>query len=281
MDVAVIITSYNRKEKTLACIRRLFEYRHPEIRLTIFLTDDGSTDGTMDAVSELYPEVVISQGDGSLYYSRGTNLSWKRALEYGDFDGFLLHNDDTEILPNLWDEIMEADSFCRDKFGKAGIYAGPTMSRDGSHNTYGASRNISRWRKVFKLIPPNGQFQECEIANGNVTYISREIVDSLGIFYPEFVHGYGEYDYILTAHKKGIPVLLMRSYVGKCDNDHERLREILSKKNLKQRIQYLYSPTGFRFKDGMLFQSRHCPHYVPVMFLSYWAKALFPFIVRK
>lgn len=276
MNVAIIITAFNRKAKTLACIERLYEHKHSDVDFTIFLTDDASSDGTADAVAERFPEVVISKGDGNLYYSRGTNLSWERAVKEGGFDGYLLHNDDTEILPHFWDELLEVDTYCKNKYGKGGIYAGATVSLDGSHMTYGASKNKGGWRNNFQLVEPNGEFQECDIANGNITYVSDDVVKELGCFYPGYVHGYGEYDYILTAHKKGIPVLLMRSYVGKCDDDHTSHHEILLRKNLKDRIKYLYAPAGLRFKDGLLFQKRHCPQYYLPMFVSYWIRTLFP-----
>ena len=52
--VAVLLTCFNRKEKTLASLVRLFEAKeayNSNLNLSIFLTDDGSTDGTGDAVS--------------------------------------------------------------------------------------------------------------------------------------------------------------------------------------------------------------------------------------
>lgn len=56
MHIAVIITCHNRKEKTLHCLTNLFEakkaYGHNEVRLAVFLTDDGCTDGTAEAVDQ-------------------------------------------------------------------------------------------------------------------------------------------------------------------------------------------------------------------------------------
>ena len=47
--IAVIITYHNRKSKTLQCLKQLFdvvETYTTNIDLKVFLTDDGSTDGT-------------------------------------------------------------------------------------------------------------------------------------------------------------------------------------------------------------------------------------------
>lgn len=281
MKIAVIITAYNRKEKTLSCLRRLRESRIPEVDFTVFLTDDGSTDGTSEAVMAEFPDVVISKGNGNLYYSRGTNLSWKKAIETGGFDGYLLHNDDTSILPHLWQEIIEADKWCVRKYGQNGIYAGATVSLDGEHTTYGALRNTSRLRLKCVLCEPDGTFQKCDLANGNILYVSKNVVDKLGVFYEGFVHGGGEYDYTRMAIKAGVPILLMRTIVGKCDNDHKMHREVLMNKNLRNRIKYLYSPIGMDLKDNLTFLRRNCIQNYPVRFVAYWAKAIFPRLLNQ
>ena len=61
ISIAVILTCFNRKKKTVQCLRHLFaaanQYNtghtgREEVHLSIFLTDDGCTDGTADAVRE-------------------------------------------------------------------------------------------------------------------------------------------------------------------------------------------------------------------------------------
>jgi len=51
MEIAVLITVFNRKEKTLSCLKSLFNQKlDKKITLKVFLTDDNSSDGTADAV---------------------------------------------------------------------------------------------------------------------------------------------------------------------------------------------------------------------------------------
>ena len=87
MHIAVIITCHNRKEKTLHCLTNLFEakkaYGHNEVRLAVFLTDDGCTDGTAEAVDQLFDrhEIHIIKGDGSLYWPGGMRAARREALK--------------------------------------------------------------------------------------------------------------------------------------------------------------------------------------------------------
>ena len=53
MKVAILITCYNRKAKTLRCLDSIQGTLGPwrdKIDAKVFLTDDGCTDGTADAV---------------------------------------------------------------------------------------------------------------------------------------------------------------------------------------------------------------------------------------
>lgn len=278
--IAVIITAFNRKEKTLACLQRLFGQDHRGTSITVFLTDDGSTDGTTEAVSEQFPQVVLSHGDGTLFWGGGMNLSWKRAVAQGGFDGYLWLNDDTLLLDNVWDELQAADAYSREKYGKGGIYIGSTTDLKGMRHTYGGSVVTSKWRSRYRPLMPDGSFQEADIANGNVTYVSADVVGKIGCFYPGYIHG-ADYDYTFWARKEGFPLLVLPHYCGRCDYDHKSLKQSLEGKSLAERINYLYAPNGMQLPTALLFQKRFYPWYVPVCFVSYWLKALFPWLMKE
>lgn len=279
LRIAVIITSYNRKEKTINCLDKLFHINNPNIEIVVYLTDDGSSDGTYEEVTRLYPQVFISKGNGSLFWGGGTNLSWKRAVKDGGFDGYLWLNDDTELIDKVWNEIIEADQYCQSNFKKGGIYIGSTLSLITNTISYGGWKQIRSDRSSFRILPPNGEFQLCEIGNGNVTYISKDVVDKIGCLYEKYVHG-ADFDYTYWAHSEGFPLIILRDYVGYCENDHKSHKEVLLNKNLKERIGYLYSPLGLQFETAILFQKRFFPKNVWRVWLSYWIKTFFPRLMK-
>ena len=57
MKIAVLLTCHNRREKTLSCLKNLLEQNLEDIDLSVYLVDDGSSDGTSDAIKEHFPEV--------------------------------------------------------------------------------------------------------------------------------------------------------------------------------------------------------------------------------
>ena len=57
MKIAVLLTCFNRRDYTLSCLKSLFtaqkcynEYGKDKLNLEVFLVDDGSKDGTSDAI---------------------------------------------------------------------------------------------------------------------------------------------------------------------------------------------------------------------------------------
>ena len=132
-NIAVLITCYNRREKTIRCLHSLFAATLPANHLlTIFLVDDGSTDGTAAAVTKEFPEVRILQGNGQLYWNRGMHLAWETAKNTADFDFYLWLNDDVKIKPNGIEVLFQ-----NYKNYPNGIIAGVMASEIDGKITYG------------------------------------------------------------------------------------------------------------------------------------------------
>ena len=61
INIATIITCFNRKDKTVDCLNSLFmacsyynqNHSQTSIKLSIYLTNDGCTDGTPEAVEQI------------------------------------------------------------------------------------------------------------------------------------------------------------------------------------------------------------------------------------
>jgi len=91
--VEIVAPVHNRKALTLLCLQSLSRINSTGLDVGIVIVDDGSTDGTSDAIREQFPGVDIVTGDGNLWFTEGTNAGVRRALER-DPKYILLMNDD-------------------------------------------------------------------------------------------------------------------------------------------------------------------------------------------
>jgi GT2 family glycosyltransferase len=90
--IAVVVPTHNRRATTLRFVEQSREWLGPRDELII--VDDGSTDGTVDAIRQSAPATVVLEGDGSLWWAGATNRGVEYALAKG-FDYILTINDDS------------------------------------------------------------------------------------------------------------------------------------------------------------------------------------------
>ena len=121
-EIAVLMTCHNRRELTLRCLARLPGQTHfrPE---NLFLVDDGSSDGTGDAVLAAMPQANVICGDGSLFWNGGMRRAWEGAIASGrKFDFVLWLNDDVELADDAF-AMLVADADAVAPRGEAVIVA--------------------------------------------------------------------------------------------------------------------------------------------------------------
>jgi GT2 family glycosyltransferase len=80
------VLSWNRREDTLACLESL-------AGVEMVCVDNGSQDGSADAVAELFPGVALVRNAENAGYAAGNNAGIRRALELGADWVWLVNND--------------------------------------------------------------------------------------------------------------------------------------------------------------------------------------------
>lgn len=291
INIAVLVTCHNRKDQTLSCFRTLFvalnKYNdsHEEsekINIVTYLTDDGCTDGTADAVRQLFDnkELNVIQGNGNLFWNGGMRSAWHEALKrHEEWDFYLLLNDDTDILDNAFDELMKTHEYCNERYSLNGIYSGITCSKsDNSEMTYGGNVFTNKFLAKTVRLKPTGEPQMCDLTNANILLVSKSVVDNIGIFWEGYIHANADGDYSLKARKQGIPVLLTSCFIGKCDYDHDKDKEEKAKvmaMSLKERKKYFSKPTRSN-SDYLKFVWRHETMRLPMVVLGRFLNVYFP-----
>ncbi|MBO7124229.1 MAG: glycosyltransferase family 2 protein [Bacteroidales bacterium] len=232
-NIAVITTVFNRKNVTINGLNSLYSAINRlglDYHFDVYLTDDGSTDGTADAVSELFPHVHILCGDGNLYWSGGMRKAWRAAIDSGvNYDFFLWFNDDAELYEDSLETMFE--SFYH--YGEKSIISGAFVDRSGNVSYGGRDKNMN-W-----IVP--GYEKQIFFMNGNFVLIPKYVFETLGNIGKIYTHSLGDWDYGLKAGNYGFKVLVSRKYVG-ITNRHDTTPVYWSNSySLKNRLHSLYA----------------------------------------
>lgn len=265
--LAVLITVHNRKEKTLLCLQRLYnQLLINEYQVDVYLTDDGCTDGTPEAIRRKFPEVYIINGDGNLFWNRGMYTAWKEAAKK-DYDFYLWLNDDTFVYFNMFTTLLQASQSKKHQ----AIIVGATQSTDYQQATYGGRLPNG------KIPTPNGELALIHHFNGNIVLVPKSVFQKLGNLDYYFTHSKGDFDYGLRAGKAGIEMFQAGTYLGECEL-HESLDKWCNPKiPLKQRWEMLHRPNGMPPKETFYFEKRHFG-LVPAIFhfLTIYLRCIIP-----
>lgn len=281
-EVAVLLTCFNRKDKTLACLNSFYAaHKQKGYSYDVYLVDDGSKDGTGEVVKLLFPTIHYILGNGNLFWAGGMRLAWNTALGIKDYDAFLLLNDDVVLYEDFLGNLIKTDEYSLLHNGRKGIYSGATKDNDTDKITYGGEKILINHVVVRRqLLTPKEIPQECDLTNANILWISKETIDDIGIFEKRYTHGIADFDYSLRAKKRGVPVYLAPNIGGICLYDHGKNWKS-NNTSLKERISFLKSPKGLAYKEYLFYIKRHFPLYLPYSFFTLWLKTFFPFIWDK
>ncbi len=287
-SIAVILTVHNRREKTVSCLRHLFaaaEAAEGSVSLTVFLTDDGCTDGTAEAVRQEFPQlstlnsqlstpkVHIVQGDGNLYWAGGMRKAWQAAIDSGTpWDYYLLINDDTYIYNNVFPQLFEAIDYGYQLTGRYGMASGitcqPTIELGvrSEEITYGGLNFVNKTKGRQVLVKPTGTPQRIDMTHANILLVHHSVVEEIGIFHKGFLHSGADQDYGMMASRHGFPVYSTSLVCGACERDHYSMREEaqqLMRMSLTERKKYVNAPLHCD-SDYLLLVRRNMPLRYPM-----------------
>lgn len=263
--VAAILACHNRKDLTLAALDALYaqEFSTP-VAISTYLLDDGSSDGTAEAVENRFDRAHVLRADGSLFWNEGMRTAFAAALKDGS-DYYLWLNDDTTLYPSTIQTLINTHQELKAQGKEESIIVGSVQDPTDNSLTYGGMLKDSTWHPFhFKLIPPTEKAQKVDVMNGNCVLIPSLVAKKVGNMDPGYSHAIGDIDYSLKAGKHGVDIWVAPGYAGTCSNNPLEGSWLDTSLSLKQRWKHMNSPKGLPPSDWRLFTRKHAGLLWPV-----------------
>ncbi|ADE53421.1 glycosyltransferase family 2 protein [Coraliomargarita akajimensis] len=251
--VCAVLTAFNRREQTVRSLKAFFA-QVGDLDLRAVLMDDGSSDGTTEAVHRVLPSVTVLNGDGSLFWNGGMAAAYDAARSMSA-DYYLWLNDDTVLDADALQRLIgDAESL---RGAQGVIVVGSARDPVTAHLTYGGLRATSSWHAgKFSLIEPGLRPIPCAAMNGNIVLVDQTAAELTGGIDTRFTHSMGDYDYALSANRLGVQVVVGSGSFGVCPRNPEG-SSWTEQSSIRDRYQQARSPKGLPPSEWAYFLRKH------------------------
>lgn len=281
------MASYNRVEKTLRCIETL-TMGLPDaaaFSVDIFLTDDGSTDGTSERVKSRFPQVHLIRGDGSLFWAGGMRAAWHAADVMNDaYDFVVWANDDVDFIPSAVKSSFEKAVQLQLHVGSTPtILVGTILDPNSGEPTYGGVNRPAPFSRplYFELVSPSNGAADCETFNGNFVIIPGAVVKVIGGMNSAYLHAYGDYDYGFRARQAGFRIMVLSNPVGTCSRNPWVSPAKIRSMTFSQRWRRMTGPKLYPLSAWFAYSRAHTGPFWPLFFLRPYWEVLFPWFFPR
>lgn len=256
-NVTAVIPIHNGREETLLFLESMTRVSYPALEIVV--VDDGSTDGSAEAIADRFPQVRIIKGDGTLWWAGATNLGVRDALVYGA-EFILTINNDNLVSPGFLEPLIDTALANPRSLVSSKMF-------DCDDRTYlcsfggkidwflGEIRDYTNRRDRCDFDKP----MDCDWLHGSSTIIPAAAFRELGLFDRENCPQYhGDVEFSLRAKMSGFRLIVEpRSVV------HHRTRisagtRSLNTDTISSLVKNISSP--FYFKANHKVYRDYCPY---------------------
>jgi GT2 family glycosyltransferase len=248
-SIAVIMLTLNQCEKTLRCLSSFSHVTQPPYRIVLW--DNGSQDGTLEAVQKLFPHVLTHHCPTNLGVASGRNAAANLAIERLSPSHLLFIDNDMVVTPDFLGALFAP--FATGDTALAQTAAKIKFLEDERYLYSAGGSRIRFWLGETKPVGygelDNGQHDvptPC-IAQGGATLVRTDIFQQLGGLDPAFnPYGPEDLDFSLRARRAGYYSL----YIPQAVVFHERSQTF-------EDGQYTEQYARNKAQKWLLFMNRH------------------------
>lgn len=243
IKLSIVIVNLNTRDLTIGCLRSI-EKEAKDIPFEVLLTDNGSNDGSVEALKKLQSEkywkekLTLIFNDSNTGYAKANNQGIKKAK--GEY--ILLLNNDTVVHKNALQSLIKFAESTPD----AGVIGSRLLNIDGTLQmscyhfptiTNAINEYFLGKKGLFEKFAPKGDLPvTVDSVVGAVFLITPEAKKRVGILDERYFAYFEDIDYCRQVWKQGLkvyylPESVITHYHGatfkKLANESERWKKLI------------------------------------------------------
>jgi hypothetical protein len=199
--VHILTLNWNGMVDTLAFAAECRRQTYPNLR--VLVVDNASTDGSMEALAAQFPEVERLYNPENWGFPRAMNVGLRHALQQGA-DYVFVANNDTLLAPDMVALLVgAAQRYKADMTGPAIYYAS-----EPDRLWWLAGHRLPVLMELsFEQVPGDELPFEADFVTGCGMLISRQCLETVGLFDERFFIYHEDNDYCLQVREAGLRVM--------------------------------------------------------------------------
>jgi GT2 family glycosyltransferase len=213
IDLSIVVVTWNTRALVLECLGSIerasqpIEGRKP-LDVELLVVDNGSTDGTAEAIRESFPRARVIRLPRNLGFAAGGNAGFREVAGRH----VLLLNSDTRVVPGTLERCVRF----LDENPEVGIIGPQLLNTDGSKQN-----SIHNYPIIATELVPKGVFQflfrrrfpsrrwsggepiDVEAVTGAALFTRAELIRSVGLLPEEYFFFLEETDWCWRAREAG------------------------------------------------------------------------------
>lgn len=203
--VTIIVLHWRSLSNTIECLNSLHHVDVP--KHDIVLVNNGSIDGTVTTVQQVYPTVHIIENVRNLGYVEGNNIGIRYALEH-NAEYILLLNNDTVVESDMLAHLMEI-ALGNPRIGflcpTIVSYDNPTRQYVGA-KIYWDAGAAAELEQSAEGMP---EIVDTDYAPGSALLVKSNVIRQIGLLASEFYAYFEDVDWSLRCWHAGYRVVVV------------------------------------------------------------------------
>jgi len=264
----IVTPVFNRKDFTYNFLQSLRKQTFRNFKVIII--DDGSTDKTSEMITNNFPEVILLQQKGDLWWSEATNIGVKHAIKM-NASKIITMNNDTLLGPSLLQELLDYSlEHPSSLLMPIGLHHKTGVLIDGGWNI---NWKTAQYKNMLNLVSTaaKNKFHTVNVAPARCLLIPVKVFKVIGFFDSlNFPQAVADFDFTSRAYKDGFKVLVCHSARIKIYPLDSGSVDIILNKSIKNYFLHLFGRKGLgNLKWFIIFAYKNAPRRYLFTFLIF------------